>query len=141
MSTLDKAIRIAAIAHEGQIDKGGNPYILHPLRVMMRLYEHTDDIKIVAVLHDVFEDCDVSVRDLEEEGFSKTIIDAIVALTRRKDETYMDFIKRVKNNPIAKLVKIADIEDNMNLMRIPEPTENDYERNKRYHKALDYLLS
>jgi len=113
MSTLEKAILIATEAHTGQVDKGGNPYILHPLRVMLAM--HSEETRIVAVLHDCFEDTDVSAEDLRQAGFSGEIIDAVAALTKQAGETYADFIRRAKKNPLARIVKIGDIKDNMNL--------------------------
>ncbi|WP_409346713.1 GTP pyrophosphokinase [Paenibacillus sp. MBLB4367] len=137
MSTLEKAIAIASKAHEGQVDKGGNPYILHPLRVMLRL--DTDEERIVAVFHDLFEDTAVTSADLGEQGFSAEIIDAVHALTKKNGEAYLDFIARAKKNRIARKVKAADIEDNMDLTRIPDPTEEDEERVKKYRAALEAL--
>jgi (p)ppGpp synthase/HD superfamily hydrolase len=131
---LSKVISIAANLHTGQLDKGGNPYILHPLRVMMKMKDHSS--MIVAVLHDVLEDTSFSIHDAEESEFSDEVIEALKAITRKKDESYMDFIRRCKQNELARTVKIADIEDNMDLSRIEQPTKNDYERIKKYKKAL-----
>ncbi|GAB1529592.1 MULTISPECIES: HD domain-containing protein [Brevibacillus] len=139
MSTLEKAIYIATQAHEGQVDKGGNPYILHPLRIMLKM--STVETMISAVLHDVLEDTDVTVEELRNEGFSEEIIAAVIALTRNDDETYMEFVGRTKQNPIARLVKLGDLEDNSDLSRIPEPTEKDHERLLRYKRAIKELLS
>ncbi|MFF2529157.1 HD domain-containing protein [Brevibacillus sp. NPDC058079] len=139
MSTLEKAIYIATQAHEGQVDKGGNPYILHPLRIMLKM--STVETMISAVLHDVLEDTDVTVEELRNEGFSEEIIAAVIALTRNDDETYMEFVGRTKQNSIARLVKLGDLEDNSDLSRIPEPTEKDLERLLRYKRAIKELLS
>lgn len=139
VNLLEKAITIATKAHEGQVDKGGNQYILHPLAVMMKCNEY--DEKIVAVLHDVIEDTNVTVEELIKEGFSEKIIEAILSLTRKEDESYVDFIKRCKQNPIGKIVKIADIDSNMDISRIPNPTEEDIERVEKYRKAKDKLYS
>ncbi|GED25145.1 hypothetical protein BAG01nite_12470 [Brevibacillus agri] len=139
MSTLEKAIALAAQAHAGQTDKGGNPYILHPLRVMLNM--PTDETKIAAVLHDVLEDTAVTVADLQAAGFSEPVIAAVIALTRREGEAYEDFIRRAKQDAIARQVKLGEIEDNMDLSRILEPTEQDYERRKRYEKAALLLTS
>ncbi|MFB5759006.1 GTP pyrophosphokinase [Paenibacillus medicaginis] len=136
-SQLEKAISIAVNAHFGQVDKGGNPYLLHPLRVMRKLY--TEDEKIVGVLHDVIEDTDITIDDLKREGFSKEITDAIFALTRQEGESYMGFIHRLKTNELARTIKIVDIEDNIVLSRIPEPTDTDYKRIEKYKKALGEL--
>jgi len=138
MNQLSKAIIIATKAHDGQIDKAGKPYILHPLRVMMNV--ESMDAKIVAVLHDIIEDTNLTIYDLVVEGFSNEIIDAIECLTKRENEDYIDFIRRCKTNNIAKLVKLADIEDNRNLSRIENPTEEDYERNRKYKEAINELL-
>lgn len=139
MRTLADAVILAYIAHEDQVDRGGNKYILHPLRVMQQM--DTNEECIVAILHDVIEDTDIPLEYLREQGYSETVVEAIDCLTRREGESYMHFIKRAKQNPIARKVKIADIKDNMDLSRIPEPTEKDYSRMKRYEKALKELES
>ncbi|AYB37581.1 bifunctional (p)ppGpp synthetase/guanosine-3',5'-bis(diphosphate) 3'-pyrophosphohydrolase [Brevibacillus laterosporus] len=139
MGTLEKAIVIAIKAHAGQVDKGGNPYILHPLKVMLKM--STEEEMIVAVLHDVIEDTKVNAHDLIRAGFTESVIDAVIALTRQDGETYVDFIKRAKCNPIARKVKMEDIEDNCDLTRISNPTDQDYSRIKRYKKAIQELMS
>lgn len=131
---LEKAIRIAALAHEGQWDKGGHPYILHPLRVMLAM--STEEERIVAILHDVVEDSQTTLEDLRREGFSDEVIKAIACLTRRADESYPEFILRLRPNEIARAVKIADIQDNKDLSRIAAPTKTDYERIRKYDEAL-----
>lgn len=138
MLDLDKAIKIATEAHKGQVDKAGADYILHPLRVMEKL--ETKKEKIVGVLHDVVEDTDVTFEDLENEGFSKEIITALKYLTRRKGEKYFDYIERIKKNSLAKKVKLADLEDNLDISRIKEPTKKDFSLMKRYEKAKKILL-
>ncbi|MCM3143020.1 MULTISPECIES: HD domain-containing protein [Brevibacillus] len=139
MSTLEKAIVIATNAHTGQLDKGGNPYILHPLRIMMKM--PSKESMIVAVLHDVLEDTEVTKEDLFQAGFSNEIVEAVLAVTRDEDETYMEFVKRAKRNPIARLVKLADLEDNCDLSRIPDPKPKDHERLLLYKEAIKELLS
>lgn len=140
MSTLERAIAIAAEAHAGQSDKGGAPYILHPLRVMMAVGPRNHGI--VAVLHDVLEDCpDWTPARLESEGFSPILIDALVALTKQRGESYDAFIQRVKRNPIATRVKLADIADNSDLSRLQNPTEKDYARLEKYHRAARELTA
>ena len=138
MNQLSIAIIISTRAHDRQYDKAGKPYIFHPLRVMMNV--ESMDAKIVAVLHDIIEDTNLTVYDLVMEGFSNEIIDAIECLTKRENEDYMDFIRRCKTNDIVKIVKLADIEDNSDLSRIENPTEEDYERNRKYKKAINELL-
>ena len=138
MSTLEKAITIAANAHAGQIDKAGAHYILHPLRVMLKL--DTVKERIVAVLHDVIEDTAVSFEDLANEGFSPEILEALHSVTRMPDEEYEEFVRRAGENPIGRRVKLADLEDNCDLSRIDTPTERDFARIEKYRKAIDYLL-
>src|SRR5215469_14471918 len=115
MSNLERAIAIAVEAHKGQKDKSGAPYILHPLRVMGRVNSNVE--KIVAILHDVVEDTKWTFDDLRREGFSESIIQSIDCVTKREGEAYEDFVKRSASNPLAKRVKIADLEDNMDLRR------------------------
>jgi len=140
MSTLERAIAFAAQAHEGQLDKAGAPYILHPLRVMLAMAPDADH-RIAAVLHDVIEDTGWTIFALEAEGFSGTALEAIDAVTRRDGETYMAFIERAAKNGIGRLVKIADLKDNSDMSRILNPTDDDWKRQLRYGKALTYLYS
>jgi (p)ppGpp synthase/HD superfamily hydrolase len=137
MSTLTRAIVLAAQHHDGQTDKGGNPYILHPLRLMLQA--STEDEQIVALLHDIVEDTPLTLDDLRNEGFEERIIEAIDCLTRRPDETYEQFIERIKGNDLARRVKILDLEDNCDLARIPYPGEKDMQRLEKYRKALSVL--
>lgn len=134
---LNKAIQIAAAAHAGQMDKGGQPYILHPLRVMSGCIPLEQ--KIVAVLHDTVEDSCVTLDELRDE-FGDEIADAIDCLTRRKGEDYETFIDRIAANDLARAVKIRDIRDNMDLSRLGrEPTEQDRKRQDKYLSSLSYL--
>lgn len=135
---LNNAIILATQAHKGQVDKGGNNYILHPIRVMLKC--NTLEEQIVAICHDIIEDTYILEIDLISSGFSKEIIDAIYAITRRTNETYLNFIRRCQQNPIAKIVKLADLDDNMNLSRISNPTQKDIKRNHKYAKAIAILL-
>ncbi|MFZ5675374.1 MAG: HD domain-containing protein [Pseudomonadota bacterium] len=140
MSTLERAIAIAAEAHAGQVDKAGEPYILHPLRVMMRL--ETVEDRIVGVLHDVVEDnLTWPLAALRAEGFSDAILQAIDAVTRREDEDYETFVRRAGGNEIGRRVKLADLADNLELARIKTPGPKDHERMERYRKARDILLA
>ena len=139
---LSKAIEIAAKAHAGQIDKGGNPYIMHPLRVMVNFCGDGDETtKICAVLHDVVEDTDVTLEDLRAEGFPDEVITALDCLTKREGEGYDDFISRILTNMIACKVKYGDLADNSNLTRIPNPTAKDRERIVKYNKATDRIFN
>ncbi|OPK11438.1 HD domain-containing protein [Pseudomonas sp. VI4.1] len=135
--TLERAIAIAANAHEGQVDKGGSPYILHPLKVMLRV--GTLEERIVAVLHDVVEDCDVSLDDLRKEGFSETVLEAIASVTKVPGEPYEAFIERAALNPIGRVVKLADLEENSDLSRIELPSWDDLERIEKYRRAIGIL--
>ncbi|KNH30116.1 (p)ppGpp synthase/HD superfamily hydrolase [Pseudomonas sp. F-14 TE3623] len=137
--TLERAIAIAAAAHEGQVDKGGAPYILHPLKVMLRV--NTLEERIVAVLHDVVEDCGISFDDLRNEGFSETVLMAIASVTKVPDESYEEFVERVAQNPIGRVVKLADLEENSDLSRIAQPSWEDLERVEKYRRAIGVLRS
>jgi hypothetical protein len=138
MSTLERAIAIAAEAHAGQIDKAGQPYVLHPLRVMLRLA--TAEERVVGVLHDVVEDCrDWTIERLQAEGFSEAVLRAVEAVTSREGEPYEDFIARAADDPIGRRVKFADLEDNCDLQRINNPTRKDYERIEKYKRAISYI--
>ena len=131
---LNKAIELAHIAHKGQLDKGGHPYINHPLRVMNNV--ETMEEKIVAVLHDVVEDSEITLEDLRIAKFSDRIIAAIDAITKLEGEKREDYLQRVIGNPIALRVKIADMTDNADISRIPNPTDRDRERIRIYKKTL-----
>lgn len=134
---LNKAIEIANRAHIGQVDKAGEPYILHPLRVMLR--QNGEVERICAVLHDVIEDSDVTFDDLRREGFAEEVIKVLDCVTKRAGESYDDFINRILPNEIACRVKLADLYDNMNLSRIKNPTEKDRERIEKYRKAAELI--
>ena len=135
---LERAIEIAVAAHKGAVDKGGQPYILHPLAVMMDL--KTDQEKIVGVLHDVVEDTDWTFEALKEEGFSEEVIEALRSVTKSdSDSSYLDFIERAKANAIGRNVKIADLKHNMDLSRIHSISNLDLERFERYKKSLEII--
>ena len=139
MSTLDKAIEIAAKNHAGDTDKAGKPYLLHPLRIMFAV--NTPDEMIAAVLHDVVEDTDVTLEDLKQEGFHPEIIEAIDALTKRPGETRLQAASRAAVNAIARNVKLADVTDNMDLGRIDNPQAKDFERLKEYVEVRKLLIA
>lgn len=140
MSTLGKAIAIAAEAHEGQVDKSGQPYILHPLRVMMAAAGGGGDgpSLMVAVLHDVLEDTDIAPSDLRKAGFSREVVESVRAISRNDGEDYFDFIWRAKANFHARYIKILDIQDNMSPARSGFPEHASMM--ERYGKALHILL-
>lgn len=134
---LEKAIGIAFEAHRGQTDRYGAPYILHATRVMQRLV--TPDEKITGVLHDVVEDTDWTFEKLAHEGFPHHILEALEAVTKRSGEGYDSFVKRSAANPLATKIKLADLEDNMDLRRMPQVTEADLPRLQKYVKAWRFL--
>ena len=133
MPTIEDAIRLALDKHHGQTDKSGAPYILHPLRVMAQM--QTDTERIVAVLHDVVEDSDVTLDALRDMGYSEEIVAAIDHLSRREDESYEQFIQRIKPHPLAVRVKLGDLTDNMDIRRNAELDEKALERFQRYRNA------
>jgi len=137
MSTLERAIAIAAEAHAGQLDKAGVPYILHPIRVMLRCSGAAE--RIVAVLHDVVEDTRWTLDGLRAEGFSEEVLRALDSVTHRASESYEEFVRRAGADPVGRIVKIHDIEDNSDLSRLPQVTERDQARLEKYQRALAVL--
>ncbi|MDO5673556.1 MAG: HD domain-containing protein [bacterium] len=137
MSTLERAIAIALQAHAGQKDKGGEPYILHPLRVMLAMQDETG--RIAAVLHDVAEDSDITLDVLRAEGFSEEIIQALKHLSKAPGESRLDAAERAAKHPLARAVKLADNSDNADISRIPEPTVKDYARLEEYRQVRALL--
>jgi (p)ppGpp synthase/HD superfamily hydrolase len=138
MSILERAIAIAATAHAGQVDKAGQPYILHPLRVMLRVSSEHE--RIAAVLHDVVEDTDVSLDQLVAEGFPPEVIAAIDALTKRPGESRIDAAHRAAADQVGRKVKLADNAENMDLSRIQNPSPRDLARVEEYKAVREILL-
>ena len=134
---LEKAIKLAKKYHEGQFDKGGQSYIEHPLRVMEGV-ESLEE-KILAVLHDVLEDCEVSRNQLIKEGIPKYLVEKLEILCKGKNEKYFDYIDRIKVDQSTINVKLSDLRDNMNLQRLKEITEKDIKRLEKYKKAKAIL--
>jgi len=130
------AMKIAYKAHHGQSDKSGVPYILHPIHVAEQM--ETEEECIVALLHDVVEDSNITFEELQKY-FSTNVIDAIKLLTHDDEVDYMEYIQQLKSNPIARKVKIADLKHNSDITRSSTMTEKDWERTDKYHKALEYL--
>lgn len=135
---LEKAFKISYMAHKDQVDKGGAPYYLHPIFVALNM--ETEDQKIVALLHDVVEDTEITLDDLRQEGFSENIVDAVDAITK-KGEAYEVYLQKVKANALARAVKIGDLKHNSDITRLKNPTEKDIKRIEKYKKSLDYLLA
>jgi len=137
MASLERAIEIAATAHAGQLDKQGQPYILHPLRVMMAV--NSEHERMAAVLHDVVEDSAITYDDLISEGFPKEVVEAVRLLTRAKGASRIDAARKAVRDPIARVVKLADVTDNSDMSRIPNPTEKDHARQREYEKVRQIL--
>lgn len=132
---LSKAIMIAARAHVDQVDKGGHPYILHPLRVMKSVDGY--ETQQIAVLHDTVEDCpEITLNYLRQEGFTERVISGIACMTKIKGEPYEDYLCRVETNVDSIRVKLADLKDNSDITRLKGITDKDFERMKKYHKAF-----
>lgn len=137
MTLIEKSLAIALRAHAGAVDKAGRAYILHPLRLMAKMT--TDSEMSAALLHDVLEDSDITAAELLSEGIPSVVVEAVLCLTKQAGENYQDFILRAKQNPIAKKVKLADIEDNINVLRLSILTEKDLARIAKYHAAWQLL--
>jgi (p)ppGpp synthase/HD superfamily hydrolase len=138
---LDRAICFASISHLGQLDKGGKPYILHPLRVMLSLKDESEAVQVTAVLHDVIEDCGVTKEEIEHE-FGTEIAEAVYSVSRIEEpvkETYVNFCTRSKANKIGRIVKIADLRDNMSPERHNALPESEKGIMNRYVKALAFM--
>lgn len=134
-----KAVEIAQEVHLGQTDKGGHPYIEHPLYVASQV--DSMELKIIAVLHDTLEDSQMTAEDLKNSGIPEDLVNVVVLLSHEEgnEEAYLDYIRRVSENAMAARIKKADLIHNMDLSRIPEPTEKDLKRKEKYEKALRLL--
>lgn len=133
----DIALQIAIRVHKGQTDKSGRDYVMHPIRVSERCKEPR--AKIVALLHDTIEDTDVTPEYLQSQGFPEEIIEGILSVTRKEGESYEAFVRRAAENTIGKEVKKADLEDNMDIRRLAEITDDDVKRLRKYLMAWQYL--
>jgi (p)ppGpp synthase/HD superfamily hydrolase len=147
-SIRQQAYKVMEEAHRGQCDKGGNHYFLHPFRVSQEVTNHYwtsyfDKFigECVALLHDVIEDSDITADDLVKEGFEHAIVNRVVRMTRKEGESYMDYIKRIGEDNICRVVKMCDLKDNMDITRLEKITDKDFDRLKKYHKAYKYLKS
>ena len=133
MNLIEKSLDIALSSHKGQKDKAGETYILHPLRVMSKM--ETEKEMSVAILHDVIEDSEMTSEDLLQSGIPEIIVDALICLTKNRNESYEEFIDRICLNDLARKIKIADIQDNINILRLTEVADKDLDRVVKYHKA------
>ena len=136
-SMVDLALSIATQAHEGQLDKAGVDYIEHPIYVASQVC--TEDEKAVALLHDVIEDSPFTAEELLQAGLPETVVTAVQVLTKEKEQDYQTYLETVKKNPLARVVKLADLKHNSDLSRLSSITEKDRERLKKYKKAIDFL--
>ena len=131
------AMKICYEAHKNQLDKSGLPYVFHPFHIAEQMKD--EDTVTAALLHDVVEDTSVTIDDLKNYGFSEEVISAVAALTHDPDTDYMDYIARVKKNPIASAVKLEDLKHNSDLTRLDEVSAKDIQRNEKYKKAIALL--
>jgi guanosine-3',5'-bis(diphosphate) 3'-pyrophosphohydrolase len=138
MSTLEKAIILATQAHTGQKDKNSLPYILHPLRVMLKVKSQKE--QIIAILHDVVEKSKIKLSDLKEIGFSDEIVNAVDRLSKKPEEPYFTYIERARSDQLSKNVKIADLEDKIEVAEGIEDLKDKSVKIRRYRDALKILL-
>ena len=134
---IENSLNIALRAYAGKTDKASREYIHHPLRVMAKM--ETDLEMSAALLHDVLEDSDITAEELLAEGIPAEVVEAVLFLTKDQNETYQDFIARVKKNKLATRIKIADIEDNIDVLRLAALDEADLARVHKYHSAWQFL--
>lgn len=137
MSSLEKAIQIAVLAHTQQKDRFGRPYILHPLRMLVRL--DTEAEQIVAALHDVLEKSHWTLRELKKEGFAPEILAAVECLTKREGEPYLEYIRRARVDPLARRVKAADLHDHLKSLKEHGGYDSFPDRAARYNEAFAEL--
>jgi (p)ppGpp synthase/HD superfamily hydrolase len=135
----DKALALAKDAHNGQVDKAGQPYINHLLAVANCVNDETE--KIIALLHDIIEDTCYSLEDLKSLGFCDDVVEAVSCLTKREHEPYDTYLKRISSNRRAVHVKLSDLQHNMDLSRLATVTEKDLKRMEKYQYAVAFLCS
>ena len=134
-----KAIKIMYDAHKDQVDKAGMPYVLHPIHVAEQMQD--EDRTIVALLHDVVEDTNMTFEKLTEYGFSSNVIESLKLLTHSNDVGYFEYVKEIGTNPISTSVKLADLRHNSDLSRLDVVTDEDLKRVQKYQKCINYLES
>ena len=132
-----KAMKLCFEAHKDQVDKSGIPYVFHPLHLAEQMKD--EDTTIVALLHDVIEDTDYTFADLEAMGFEEKIIEALKLMTHEEGVPYMDYVAKIKENPIAKAVKLADLQHNSDLTRLDVVDEKALKRKEKYTAAAEFL--
>ena len=131
------ALKLCFEAHKEQVDKSGIPYVFHPFHLAEQM--QTEETTVVALLHDLVEDTDYTIEDLTRMGFDETITDAIALMTHADDVPYMDYVREIKKNPIAKAVKLADLKHNSDLTRLDAIDEKALSRREKYLKAIALL--
>ena len=134
-----KALTLCFEAHKEQRDKSGLPYVFHPFHLAEQM--KSEETVICALLHDIVEDTHYTLEDLENMGFPKSVIEAIALLTHDDSVPYMDYVRNIKPNPIARAVKIEDLKHNSDLTRLDTIDEFSLKRNKKYEEALSILLN
>ena len=132
-----RAIKLAYEAHAGQTDKSGLPYIHHPLHLAEQMQD--ESTTILALLHDVVEDTQYSIEDIEAMGFDREITDALRLMTHDQRVPYMEYVGKLKKNPLARTVKLADLRHNSDISRLNEVTEKDLKRIEKYRAAIELL--
>lgn len=129
-----RAMKLCFKAHKDQLDKSGLPYVFHPFHLAEQMDD--EDSTIVALLHDVAEDSDYTLKDIRGMGFGKDVMDALTLLTHDESEDYMSYVKKIAGNPLARKVKLADLAHNSDVTRLNhEPGEKDLQRLRKYEKA------
>jgi (p)ppGpp synthase/HD superfamily hydrolase len=139
MNDLGLAISIVATAFEDKCDKGGQPYVLHCLHVMNQMPEDDEELRIIAVLHDLIEDTRWTLQDLRDHGFSDRVVWGVQVLTHDPEEEYMKYIERISFTDDARLVKTADLRHNADIMRMKGLRKKDFDRLQKYFTAYEYL--
>lgn len=132
-----KAIKLMYGKHKDQLDKSGIPYVFHPFHVAEQMED--ESTTIVALLHDIVEDSDMTFDQLKEEGFSDEVLAALRVMTHNSGVNYYDYVKKLGTNPIARIVKIKDLEHNMDISRLDKITDSDFERINKYQRCYEYL--
>ena len=131
------ALKLCFEAHKDQIDKSGMPYVFHPFHLAEQMAD--ENTTIVALLHDVIEDTEYTLDDLRKFGFAEDVLSAISLMTHADDVPYMEYVVKIKTNPIAKAVKLADLKHNSDMSRLDRITQIDEERAKKYKQAIELL--
>lgn len=131
------ALKLCFEAHKDQVDKSGLPYVFHPFHVAEQM--KTEEEVCVALLHDVMEDTDFTVDDIRAAGMNDAVVEALLLMTHGPSVPYMDYVAKLADNPLARTVKIADLQHNLDRTRIENPTERDAQRWEKYERALAFL--